>query len=222
MGPGDARHRIVLLSGGLDSAAALYLGDAQRTLGLFVDYGQTSVAGELRAATALAEARGVLLSVVTINAMAALGAGTLSGQPRAEGADGTTEDQQDEWFPARNVLLAAVGAVMIGHNGGGQLVFGAQTESYRDARPEFFASAQRLIADALPTSFVVSVVVPPMARLDALRAASAQGLNARLTFSCNRRGDRHCWRCASCRDRQELLGRLRQSQTMTGWGGPGT
>jgi 7-cyano-7-deazaguanine synthase in queuosine biosynthesis len=26
-----------------------------------------------------------------------------------------------------------------------------------------------------------------------------------LTFSCNRRADRHCWRCTSCRDRSTLL-----------------
>lgn len=211
MGARGARPRIVLLSGGLDSAAALYLGPAQRTLALFVDYGQVSVAGELRAATALAEARGVPLEVVSISAVATLGAGTLSGQPRAEGADGTSDDQQDEWFPARNVLLAAIGAVMVGRHMGGQLVFGAQTESYRDARPEFFASAQRLIVDALPDSFDVSVETPAMARLEALRAAAAQGLDARRTFSCNRRGDRHCWRCASCRDRLELMAHLVES-----------
>ena len=52
MGTQAPRHRLVLLSGGLDSAAMLYLSPVDWTKAMFIDYGQVSAKLEERAARA--------------------------------------------------------------------------------------------------------------------------------------------------------------------------
>jgi len=208
MGTQPLRHRLVLLSGGLDSAATLYTSAPTEAQAMFVDYGQVSAGAEERAARALANARGVGLEVVRVSDLARLGAGTLARADATAGADGSTDQQRQEWFPARNLMLCAIGAISLARAGGGELALGTISESYRDTRVEFFESVERAIGEALPAETCIALVVPSEDRATALRRACVAGLEPRLTFSCNRRPDRHCWRCASCRDRVELISAL--------------
>jgi 7-cyano-7-deazaguanine synthase len=208
VGTGALRHRLVLLSGGLDSAAVLYTGDPASTRALFVDYGQAAAASELTAARRVAGQRSIELEVASLPGLASLGAGRLSGRAPAPIADGRTELQRDDWFPARNLVLIAIAGVLLGRAGGGELCLGASDPVYRDVQPAFFAAAEAALRESLPTGAQVQIGVPDRHRVDVLRAAVAAGLDVRATFSCNRRGDRHCWRCASCRDRVALLREL--------------
>lgn len=205
MGARASRRRIVLLSGGLDSGAVLFAPYAGETSALFVDYGQVSAPGELAAARRLAAAQRVELEIADIPALARLGAGRLSRAPIAGNADGVTELQCEEWFPARNLALLAVAAIALGREGGGDICVGASEPVYRDGQQAFFSAAESVIRESLPLSMPVAVTVPETSRAELLRAAVEAGLEPRSTFSCNRRGDRHCWRCASCRDRAALL-----------------
>jgi 7-cyano-7-deazaguanine synthase len=210
MGQESSRYRVVLLSGGLDSAAVLFTTNTARTQALFVDYGQAAASGELQAAQRLARECHVSLEAVHAPGLASIGAGRLSGSRPASVADGTTELQRDEWFPARNLVLVAVAGVVLGRNGGGELYFGASDPVYRDCQPAFFRAAQATLRESLPDGAVAEITVPQHPREEVLQDAVAAGLEPRLTFSCNRRGDRHCWRCASCRDRIALLEKLKR------------
>jgi len=184
---------------------------------MFVDYGQATGPGEECAAQAVSAARGVELEMVRVGDLARLGAGTLANTQQSVLADGAFEQQREEWFPGRNLMLAATGMIALARSGGGELAFGAVSDScYRDARPQFFQSAEAAIRESLPASIGVAVTVPSGSRLEALRAACAAGLEPRLTFSCNRRADRHCWRCTSCRDRIRLLTELSTAKSAPG------
>ena len=198
----------MLLSGGLDSAATLYASPVGQTSAMFIDYGQVSSQAEERAACALARARGISLEVARVDDLSRLGAGSLARSEAAIDADGTSEEQRQEWFPARNLMLCAIAAIPLARAGGGELALGTLSDSYRDSRVEFFKSVEHAILDALPTQTMITLVVPSEDRLLALRAACSAGLEPRLTFSCNQRSDRHCWRCASCRDRARLISEL--------------
>jgi 7-cyano-7-deazaguanine synthase len=208
VGARASRHRLVLLSGGLDSSAVLFRPHVGTTSALFVDYGQVSAEGERLAAQRVAAAAGVPLEMADAPALAALGAGSLSGANRAVCADGETELQRSEWFPGRNLLLIAIAGISLGRNGGGLLCFGASEGVYEDTRPAFFAMAEKAMGKALPQQVRACISVATGCRIDALRAGVAAGFEPRMSFSCNRRGDRHCWRCASCRDRSTLLEEL--------------
>ena len=205
MGAGTPRARLVLLSGGLDSAAVLFLGAPDATQALFIDYGQASARGELDAATRLTAQRGVPLEVAVVPDLARLGAGRLSIRPAARISDGATELQQEEWFPARNLVLISLAGALLAREGGGELCLGAGDAVYRDGRPAFFKTAQAALRASLPENIPVRISVAGRSRDSVLAEAVAEGLDLRTTFSCNRRGDRHCWRCASCRDRAALL-----------------
>lgn len=195
----------MLLSGGLDSAAALFDPDVKPALALFVDYGQVSREGEEGAAAKAARAAGVPLEIVRVPGLAEIGAGTLTGAAQAVSADGLSAAQREEWFPARNLLLAAIGAARLAKAGGGELWFGARAPAYKDGTPLFFAALDVALARALPDDARVHPRFPERSRAEVLSAAVGAGLDPRTTFSCNRRGDRHCWRCASCADRLKLL-----------------
>lgn len=175
-------------------------------MALFVDYGQAPLAGERRAAERVAAARGVPLQRADLGDLARLGVGTLAGNAPARIADGTTEEQREEWFPARNLLLASIGTVMLGARGGGVLVFGAQAEGYRDCRSSFFDATTAAMREALPEEVEVTISATGD-RERALLSAIQAGLEPRMTFSCNRRSDRHCWRCSSCVERRAFLAR---------------
>jgi 7-cyano-7-deazaguanine synthase in queuosine biosynthesis len=210
MGARSLRRRLVLLSGGLDSAATLYNSPHSETQALFVDYGQVSSAPEEKAARTLAGNRGVDLEILRVKELGRLGSGTLIRAGEAHGADGHDADQKQEWFPARNLMLCAIAAIPLARTGGGELALGALSDSYRDSRLEFFQSVEQAICDGLPTDSPVKIIIPSEDRLTALRTASTSGLEVRLTFSCNRRHDRHCWRCSSCHDRVELIAALHE------------
>ncbi len=202
---GTQELHLVLLSGGLDSSAALYQIDGVVSA-LFVDYGQRAVAGEQRAARAVAAQRNIPLEVLAAPAIAGLGAGDLVGAPPAEGSDGMSEQQRQEWFPLRNLLLLTLGAIMVARQQSGVVVVGATDGVYADTRTSFFLAAGVAIKRGLPDQTEVAVAAPPMSRMAAISSAKERGLDLRLTFSCNIRGDRHCWRCASCRDRAMIFG----------------
>jgi 7-cyano-7-deazaguanine synthase len=206
VGATELRHRLVLLSGGLDSGAVLHTLGPGPIRALFVDYGHASAQGELAAAQRLAVRVGTDLEVAYLPGLAPLGAGRLVSQAAASIADGDTGLQRDEWFPARNLVLIAVAGVLIGRDGGGDIWLGAADPVYRDGQPAFYMAAEAVLRESLPSD--VRVLVPDRPRVQVLRDAVAAGLDVRDTFSCNRRGDRHCWRCASCRDRRALTEKL--------------
>jgi 7-cyano-7-deazaguanine synthase len=197
---------LILLSGGLDSAALLYatpLLPADRAL--FVDYGQVAAPAERRAARALAARRGIVLLELDLPNLREIGAGAAVQKAAASAPDGTTMDQRSEWFPLRNLLLITVAAAITARDGGGSIGFGAADPIYRDTQPAFFEAAQQALGEALPIGLDVTVEWAGAKRHVVLAEAVAAGLEPGLTFSCNTRGDRHCWRCASCRDREAFL-----------------
>jgi 7-cyano-7-deazaguanine synthase len=205
VGPKTPRH-LILLSGGLDSSAELLRTVDDNVAALFVDYGQVSAPKEAEAATAVAAWVGVPLQRIAIPQLHHCGAGTLANTAPSVGADGRSVEQQQEWFPFRNLLLITVAAMALAREGGGVIRFGSMSNAYADTTPAFFATAQTALRAALPTDIEVNVHVPSTTREIAIAEAAAAGFPLRLTFSCNRRGDRHCWRCTSCRDRARYLG----------------
>jgi 7-cyano-7-deazaguanine synthase len=204
---GSGEPRVVLLSGGLDSSALAFLLNLRspRDFGLFVDYGHVTAAAERRASKRIAETYGFEIAEVSVPGLITVGAGTLARQGPAEKADGLNESQKAEWFPARNLLLVSIGAAFLGARGGGTLLIGRSEMTYRDTTLEFVNAANNALLQAFDPRAAVRLESPSAPRLELLAAACIQGFEPRLTFSCNRRDDRHCWRCTSCMDRERFL-----------------
>ena len=94
--------RLLLLSGGLDSAALAWALRPEHSL--FVDYGQRPVVAERRAARAVADAVGTVHHELEAAHLGVLGRGLLASD------DKPTDGPSPEWWPFRNQLLATLAA----------------------------------------------------------------------------------------------------------------
>jgi len=122
LGPDVGLDALLLLSGGMDSAALAALTRPSRTLG--IDYGQRPAVAELRAARAVADHLGLPYDELRID-LSPIGAGLLhaesaagahSTDPRGIGDDLSATRRHrivapsPEWWPLRNQLLVSIAA----------------------------------------------------------------------------------------------------------------
>jgi 7-cyano-7-deazaguanine synthase len=117
--PLDGADCVLLLSGGMDSAALAYW--VRPAAALYIDYGQRPADSEQRAATAVAGALGIPIDFLRID-LSPLGAGLLlteevGGSPtETSGANDLSRtaagvvSPSPEWWPLRNQLLCSLAA----------------------------------------------------------------------------------------------------------------
>lgn len=174
----------MLLSGGIDSAAALhfYVALGRPVATMFVDYGQVATEPERRAATLVAEHFGV---------------------PLLERALSGTEPKSEGEVAMRNAFLFALAAmerpktvwgIAAGIHGGTR---------YPDCS-ETFATVIREIAQLQKHPIDVLLPFQTWTKRDILSYCDAQGVPCHLTYSCERGKIPPCGECISCRDRKEF------------------
>ena len=128
----------ILLSGGMDSIAVAYL--RRPSVAFTIDYGQLPAAGEIRAASAVAEELKIDHEIIKID-LRALGSGDMAGQGAIEVAP------NPEWWPFRNqmlVTLSAMRGIALGVN---CLLIGTVKgdDSHADGRREFISAMDGLL-----------------------------------------------------------------------------
>lgn len=116
--PIDGADCVLLLSGGIDSAALAHW--VRPAAALYMNYGQRPADSEERAAAAVANALGIPIDILRID-LSALGAGLLLREEAAVGsareqAASTPASRADavspspEWWPMRNQLMCSLAA----------------------------------------------------------------------------------------------------------------
>ncbi len=177
---------LVLLSGGMDSAAALWWARDRwpcRTLTFVVPSGP---AAERRAARRLSRAAGARSHrEIELPFLAWTGRGRPAG-----------------YLPARNLVYLAAAASLAEQLGCDRVVAGqlaTDGEDFPDARASWFRAAARVAGIRLELPFI------RLRKADVVRRGRALGVPFELTWSCYRDGSRPCGRCPSCREREEAL-----------------
>jgi 7-cyano-7-deazaguanine synthase len=173
---------LVLLSGGIDSAVALWWArDRYAVTALSFD-GARRPRGEVRACRAIARRARVPYVRVDLPFL---------------------EPQADGYVPGRNLVYHSA-AISIAERRGAKAVVAGHNRSdakwFADARPGFFRRLLTL-ADG------VKIVRPFAAMTDAqvVRLGAKLGAPLDLTWSCYRDGAAPCRRCPACRDRRAIL-----------------
>lgn len=206
---------VVLLSGGMDSTAALYWALERHTAvrALSCEYGQRHWI-ELDYARRIAGAARVPHSIVTLGAKG-VGVGSLLTAMKG------TITEQSSVVPGRNLLFLWAAGVYAQAHRASRIVIGACAEDqamYPDCRPATFASMQRALEFGLDCPGGLEIEAPYInkSKVDILRDAQRLGcLGAvRESWSCydpqEVQGETcdvkaPCRRCPACRKREAAL-----------------
>lgn len=184
----EAPEVLVLLSGGMDSAACVdfFCELGRHQMALFIDYQQPAALQESTAAAAIAEYYGIPLAKL-----------------RLDGSIRKTEGL----ISARNAFLlatamlerpASVTGIAIGVHSG---------TAYADCSPAFIAATQKVFS--FYSDGRVQVVAPFIgwSKAEIWAYCRSRSVPVELSYSCEAGGIKPCGRCLSCLDREALNAR---------------
>ena len=182
--PAALSNAVVLLSGGIDSAACVVLLKKKglRPSGLFVDFGQPAGRSESRAVSALSRSLGINCSRVNIGPNKKFGAGEIVG---------------------RNAFLV-LSALMFARPKSGPIVLGIHAGTpYFDCSETFNKLMADIVAEHTDGQNQFLAPFLQWSKAEVVAFAKREHLPIRLTYSCET-GSKPCGRCLSCRDRLSL------------------
>jgi 7-cyano-7-deazaguanine synthase len=199
---------LVLLSGGKDSAIALWWAMANHddVTALSLDHADRP-RREVLAARRLAKAAGSELIEGELPFVRSMGS--------ARVAYGAGLDTAGAYIPMRNLLFFAA-AGYFAEKSGVERIVGGQLRSdgaaYPDATPQFFDALGKLLALTVSGGFTgdvhsLTVDLPLMTLSDAqaVQLGLRLGVPFEMSWSCLHDGDFPCRVCVSCRDRARAL-----------------
>jgi len=195
---------IVLLSGGADSAVALYeaIADHTTVVALTVNYGQRSRTQEIKCAGAQCLTTNVPHYVFSVDGVANNCALARDGAPLPT-TPATSPD--DTFVPMRNTLLVSSAAALAESLGGGDVILGATADDnagYPDCRPEWVRAMNRVLM--LGTKLANVQLVTPfadMTKAQVVDRGRLLGVDFTQTWSCYAGTPTPCGECGACINR---------------------
>jgi len=198
---------VVLLSGGLDSATALYLARSQGYVCscLIFDYQQRH-RREIEDAKRIAQKARCKFQVIKIR-LPWKGSALLDKKIRLP----TATDLRPTAIPltyvsARNIIFLSFALSYAEAIGARAIFIGAHTQDYSnypDCRPEFFRAFARVVTFGTRSGVEqerIAIKTPLIhkGKAEIIRLGAKLGVPFALTWSCYRGGKRPCGRCDSC------------------------
>jgi len=200
---------VVLLSGGLDSAVALYLAKNRGfdIIALSFDYGQRH-SRELKAAKEIAKRAGVIQhQVVSLN-MNSWGGSSLTDESLdVENGDTNRTDIPVTYVPARNMIFLSVAASVAEANRVQDIFIGVSQVDYSgyvDCRQEFIDAMEKAVnlgtVMGAEENLPIKIHAPfaNMTKAEEIKLGMELGVDFSLTWSCYRGGEKPCGTCDSC------------------------
>ncbi len=205
---------IVLLSGGLDSAANLALADARgwKCAALVVNYGQRAWESERRAARALADFYGVTVRELDLRFIGELGGSALTdsslrvpeiARDKLDDMPVISQTANAVWVPNRNGVLINLACAWAEALGAPRVLIGFNREeaaTFPDNSRAFMEAMNRTLAFSTRGKVVVDSLIVDLTKPQTVR--ELRGLSKAFPFekvwSCYYSGTRMCGRCESC------------------------
>jgi 7-cyano-7-deazaguanine synthase len=195
--------RVLLFSGGLDSTALAYWLKPDRLL--FIDYGQVTAEGELRAARKISSELQLGLDTRSVDARSC-GAGDM-----AEGH--TLSSEAPEFWPYRNQFLITLAAMAYANESPLSILIGTvRTDRvHPDGHPQFL----RKLQIALKTQADVQIEAPAIS-ITSRTLIKRAGVPLDLlgwAFSCHR-ANYACGQCRGCNKHFQTLAKLQRERSL--------
>lgn len=208
--PGQGRHGVVLLSGGLDSAVTLYMAGEKgfKLRALIFDYGQRHKK-EILFAKNIAEKAGISYSLVKINLPWVESSLTKSAIPVPKNRDLSGKDIPLTYVSGRNIIFLSYAFSFAESIGAGNVFIGAHINDYSgypDCRPEFLEEFAVAVNKGLRDK-EIRLIAPLIdkSKKEIVRAGIKLKVPFELTWSCYNGGPNPCLTCDSCRFRQKAF-----------------
>ena len=192
--------RLMLLSGGLDSAAVAAIEGPTRAL--FIDYGQVPAEAEWAAAQAVARHLSLDVERLCVD-VSSVGSGLLADTPQMPGAP------TPEWFPFRNQFLVTIAAACAAKHGLGAVLLGVVAgdgDRHSDGTAQFVSTLDMLVRNQEGHVRVLAPQITTPARQLLVRSNLPQEVLSQ-THSCHASND-SCGECPGCRRRDEIMTRV--------------
>lgn len=200
---------LIVLSGGMDSVTLLHDYKDRIALAVTFDYGSNHNAREAECAARQAQILGIEHILLPLSFMGKhFKSSLLEGADAVPDADYAEDNMKSTVVPFRNGIMLSVACglaesrglrhVMLANHGGDHAI-------YPDCRPDFIASMSA--AMQFGTYLHIDLLAPytDLTKADIARIGRRLGVDYSLTYSCYRGGERHCGRCATCRERRQAI-----------------
>ena len=195
------RQAVVLLSGGLDSATALYFAKAKGYIChcLIFDYGQLHIK-EINCAVNIAKAGGCSYKILKID-FPWKGSALLDKKIKVSSK--ITQKIPATYVPGRNIIFLSFALSFAETIKAKAIIIGAHAQDYSgypDCRPDFFKSFIKMARIGTVRGKEIKILAPLLNKNKAQIIKLGIGLSVpfKLTWSCYRGQKRLCGRCDSC------------------------
>ncbi len=191
--PNPSAPSLLLLSGGIESAALLYQlrQQAEPAHGLWVDYGQRNARREREAAQYLAQDCATSLETMDLSGLRA------------------NFSRASEWvshvpLPQRNLAVLALAVNLAQHLGSRRILLALNRDDQKHgpgSQPAFLEAFTDL-AGALVPGLEVLAPLHDLDKAEVIRSAESTGIDWSRTWSCLLDRPRHCGLCPQCEARR--------------------
>ena len=197
---------VILLSGGLDSLAALdYVqkkGAVNVKLALTFDYGQKAVKNEIISSKKICEYYSVEHKIIKLDWLKDITKTALvSDGELAKSGFNTKESAKDLWVPNRNALFLNIAGCFCDSFGYKYIIYGAnkdEAQTFSDNTETFRKQITKMFESS---TLIKPKVLAPLINYgkdDIVKIAVEESVPLELVWSCYKSGDRHCGQCESC------------------------
>ncbi len=201
----------VLLSGGLDSTAALHWTHAEHDVvcAISFDYASNHAQRELACARWQAASLGIPYHQLDIRSIAThLRSALLSGADAIPTGTYDEQNMKQTVVPFRNGIFLSIAAGIAESQGAEGLVIAAHAGDhfiYPDCRNDFMIAMSQAIR--LGTDAQLEILTPFIEadKEEIVRMGADLGVDFSHTYSCYKGGERHCGICATCIERRDAF-----------------
>ncbi|MDG6934911.1 MAG: 7-cyano-7-deazaguanine synthase QueC [Nitrososphaerota archaeon] len=203
---------IILLSGGIDSATALYssLKESDEVLALTFDY-EIGRSKEIEAAKRIAESAGILHRLVELPFYKSLKGSPSSTSKKLGKEEGGLSPA---YVPARNLVFFGVAAAHAETYGAGEIITGhikGDSSRFPDVGNGFVSAMNTLLGSTSGVGRVVPVIRMPLlgkTKEKVLEEAIRLNVPLERTWSCYNNADEPCGVCYGCESRRDAFRRI--------------